>query len=267
VGRAHPTLPGLEVSAGLSRVLVVVMSNTPNVATIGADNAATTTASAAVPAGNAANITPDFWKGFAPALPGFQLGTPGAPCAGPGSDCTVAPHGPFPPGILPSAGDISSGTLTPTKSMAFRLTALVSAGVPAGTVPVAVFSTDAGIQAVACAATGPAGTPYTCSGIVAGNVLQGSTVALCFSVAAGCALGTVRGPGAAPAGIGAGVVPLLPPPPPIVLPPLPPPLMPVAPFARPAAEVPVIPEVDSLALLLAGLLGLAAWVGRRRVRP
>jgi hypothetical protein len=43
--------------------------------------------------------------------------------------------------------------------------------------------------------------------------------------------------------------------------------MPVAPFARPAAEVPVIPEVDSLALLLAGLLGLAAWVGRRRVRP
>jgi hypothetical protein len=68
------------------------------------------------------------------------------------------------------------------------------------------------------------------------------------------------------------VQPLLPPPPPVLLPPpalapLPPP--PLPPFSLEAAlapEVPVIPEADSLALLVGGLAALGALGGLRRWR-
>jgi hypothetical protein len=70
-----------------------------------------------------------------------------------------------------------------------------------------------------------------------------------------------------------GGVPLLPP---LVLPPPPPPLallpLPAGPAIPPfaagavAPEVPVIPEADTVALLLAGLLTLGALAGRRLQR-
>jgi len=65
--------------------------------------------------------------------------------------------------------------------------------------------------------------------------------------------------------------PVLPPPPPLLPPVLPPPVALLPPPGAPAglppvgAEVPVIPEADSLALLALGALGLAAgWALRRR---
>jgi hypothetical protein len=63
-------------------------------------------------------------------------------------------------------------------------------------------------------------------------------------------------------------VPLIPPPP-LVLPPPPPPfLVPVQPAAPAmiAGEVPVVPETDSLALLVGGLAALTVFVGLRRLR-
>ncbi len=199
---------------------------------------------------------------------GFLVGSAGVPCAGQiGQSCSVA-------------GTVN-GTLTRTGSMTFTLTATVPAGLVAGITPVAVFSTDAGIQAVACAApaAGAGGSAYTCTGTITGNALQASTVALCFTATTPCLLGTVSGPGAA---IIASTVPLLPPPPlqllpppppplPLPLPPLPPPpaalappVAPIAPAALPG--VPVVPEADSILLLLGGMAAVAGVAALRRRR-
>ncbi len=213
----------------------------------------------------------------AQATAGFQLGSLGLPCAaGIGQTCTVN-------GAL-------SGSLSRTGSMSFTLTAVVPAGVPAGIVPLAVFSTDQGLQTAACAApTGGVGLAYSCTGTITGNALQGSTAALCFTTTAPCLLGTVIGAGAlppVPPPPGALPPPPLPPPPPPAAPPPPPPppalslppppLLPPQPAlglaAAPAPpppvfpEVPVIPEADSMPLLAGGLavLGVLGALRRRR---
>ena len=65
------------------------------------------------------------------------------------------------------------------------------------------------------------------------------------------------------------VAPLLPPPPPIFLPPPPSPLLPAPPMAAPPAvlpDVPVIPETDSLFLLVGGLVAIGGVVGVRSLR-
>ncbi len=199
----------------------------------------------------------------AQATAGFLLGTAGVPCATQiGQSCSVA-------------GAVS-GTLTRTGSMSFTLTATVPVGLIAGITPVAVFSTDAGIQAVACAApaAGAGGTPFTCTGTLSGNVLQGSTVALCFTAATTCLLGSVSGPGA---GAGPIVVvpnppPLLPPPGPAFLPPpaplLPPPPVPsmasAPPAGLPPAGVPVVPEAESFLLVALGLGAVGLLALQRR---
>ncbi len=188
---------------------------------------------------------------------GFLVGSAGVPCAAQvGQQCQVS-------GAL-------AGTLTRTGSMSFTLTGTVPAGVVAGITPVAVFSTDAGLQAVACAAAGAAGTAYTCSSTTTGNALQGSTAALCFTATTTCLLGSVSGPGA---GTGTIVVapnppPLVPPPVPVFLPPpvplLPPPPPSSAASAPPVAGVPVVPEADSLVLLAIGLGASGLLALRRR---
>jgi hypothetical protein len=153
-------------------------------------------------------------------------------------------------------------------SMRWTLTATVPPGVAPGTVSVAVFSTTAGLQGFPCAAVVAGVVTVVCNGITAANALQGSVVTVVFAPGV-VAVGTVTGPGAGAglAGLGvAGVLPLLPPPPPILLPPPPSPLIAIPPGApRPAAgpaEVPIIPEADTAALLLAGLLvtiGARCW--------
>jgi hypothetical protein len=93
-----------------------------------------------------------------------------------------------------------------------------------------------------------------CTGTTAGNALQGSTVTVVFAAgvtATGIVTGTIA-------------LPLLPPPPPPILPP--PPLIPPppAPFAMPAAAaqapgVPVVPEADTLPLVVGALAVLGGW--------
>jgi hypothetical protein len=181
-------------------------------------------------------------------------GQPGVPCASSvGQTCSVA-------GSVQGLGSV-------TASMSWSLTATVPRGVAAGTVPVAVVPTTAGLQGFLCSAVAADAGTVACAGTTSGNALQGSVLTVVFAPGV-VAVGTVTGPGpAVPAGAaplgGAAVSLLLPPPPPILLPPPPPPLVPVAPVAGQAAaptlpQVPVIPESDTALLLLGGLTALAA---------
>jgi hypothetical protein len=159
--------------------------------------------------------------------------------------------------------------------MAWNLTATGPPGVAPGTVPVAVVSTTAGLQGFARTAVAAGAATVSCVGTTGANALQGSLVTVVFAPGVAAA-GTVSGPGAAAAGGAAravvavvAVVPLLPPLPPLALPPPPLPLVPVPlpgglPGAASQAEVPVIPEPEPAALLLAGLAGMAALARWRR---
>ncbi len=192
-------------------------------------------------------------------------------CATVGAVChaTLAPGGPnglFASGPLapgPCAPPAASNCLQTTSTGSFTVQGTL-AGLPSGaqaalSLPV-VNAQGAllGARAVLCPPAGPTGS-MACSGAVAepGVFPQlGGLVGLRLLAAVALA---------AP-------VPLLPPPvaplpPPVVLPPLPAPLVPPPPPpAAPAPafpKVPVIPEAESLALLLGGLLG---FLGLRRLR-
>jgi hypothetical protein len=155
-----------------------------------------------------------------------------------------------------------SGTGVVNGSMAWSLTAVVPAGVVAGSGPVAVISTTQGLQGFVCATVPVGAASVACNGNTPANVLLGSTVTVVFP-----------GGGAA-TGVVTGAAPLAAPPPPILLPPVPPPFLapvpplvgagPLAPSSAP--EVPVIPEADPLLLVLGGLLALGA-VARHRGSP
>jgi hypothetical protein len=192
-------------------------------------------------------------------------GQTGTSCAsGAGGACTVA-------GQVSGQGIVAA-------SMRWTLTATVPAGVAAGTLPFAVFSTTVGQEGFACAPVGAGVTTVSCTGVTAGNALQGSTVTVVFGPGVS-AVGNVT---SAIGGTAGAVPPLLPPLPPAPVPPAPPlpaappallPPPPVVPgLARAPVgaypEVPVIPEADSLPLLGGGLAGLAAlaWLRRRRAR-
>jgi hypothetical protein len=182
-------------------------------------------------------------------------GQQGSPCASQiGQICQVA-------GTVRGSGTVSS-------SMTWSLTAAVPAGVAPGTVPVAVFSTTAGLQGFPCAPVAVGGGTVACIGTTAANALQGSVVTVVFAPGV-VATGTVTGPGIGPGALGpVGGLPLLPPPPPILLPPPPSPLVPIRPrvaasTANDTAGVPVVPEADTAVLILLGLLGLLVASGRR----
>ena len=178
-------------------------------------------------ANTANNLTPAQAQTQAQGTAGFLTGTGGAPCVVVvGQSCTVA-------GAL-------SGSLLRTGSTRFTLTGAVPAGLIARLTPVAVFSTDGGIQAVACAAptAGTGGTTLTCTGTIAGNALQGSTVALCFTAATPCLLGTVSGQALAA-------------PPPLLLP---------LPFLPPPSATPA--ASTALAAAAAAAAGRPAGAGR-----
>jgi hypothetical protein len=173
-----------------------------------------------------------------------------------------------------------TGTVTGTftnsgTGQTFSLTTAVPAGTGAGTVPVAVISTTNGVVAVPCTAIAIGTTIATCTGTITGQALQGSTVAICFPnatvTAYTCNLGTVLGPGPV---ILNNQLPLLPPPPLQFIPPPPPPLLPPPPPApmggmmapSPMASVPVIPEADSIFLVVGGLVAVGAIAGLRSLR-
>ena len=145
-----------------------------------------------------------------------------------------------------------------TGSVTWNLTATVPAGVAAGTVPVAVFSTTVGLEGFPCAAVAAGATTVACAVTTVGNVLLGSNVTVVFAPGT-TSVGTVQGPGAIALQALASAPPPLPPPPPFIGPPLPPP--PPAPVGlgvqtpssllmQPAYPgVPVVPEADSVLLL------------------
>ncbi|HEY7062683.1 MAG TPA: hypothetical protein VII06_14480 [Chloroflexota bacterium] len=229
-------------------------------------------------AGGVASGSPTLQQAMSQTPPSGQ---PGTACAiGPTGACAVA-------GAVSGQGVVSG-------SMRWTLTATVPAGVAAGTLPFAVFSTTTGQEGFACAPVTVGAATVSCTGVTAGNALQGSVVTVVFGAGL-TATGTVAPTGGA---LGAaGALPLLPPAPPAPFPaaplpppglPLPPPpvappaLMPPPPFATGAApamptgaaaaptaryaEVPVVPEADSLLLVAVGLAGLTAlgWLRRRR---
>ncbi|HLH21682.1 MAG TPA: DUF11 domain-containing protein [Chloroflexota bacterium] len=198
------------------------------------------------------------------------------------------------PGTACTASGQTSGSGVVAASMRWTLTATVPAGVAAGTLPFAVFSTTVGQEGFACAPVVAGGTTVSCTGVTAGNALQGSTVTVVFGpglTAVGNITAAVPGqvgapstvppllPPVPPAPVGpaplpAAALPLAPPPlaPPALLPP--PPARPVgaAPGMAPGAapvypDVPVIPEADTLVLLAVGLAGLTARAALRRRPP
>jgi hypothetical protein len=179
-----------------------------------------------------------------------------------------------------------TGTATITGSASWTLTvAAAPAGALANVVPVAFVLTTTNAVAPGegpfpCAVLPAVGGATTCNFVSTGNPLIGNTVAVCFATAAApvCVFGTV-----AP-GIGNNInnnpiilpnLPILPPPPLEFIPPPPPPLLPPPPpaplgaMAAPRAafpDVPVIPEADSLFLVVGGLVALGGLAGYRSLR-
>jgi hypothetical protein len=183
----------------------------------------------------------------------------------------------------PVSGAVT-GSSTITSSATWNLqVAAAPAGALAGVAPVAFVLTTTnpvapGEGPFPCAVLPAVGGATTCNFVSVGNPLVGLTVAVCFATAAApvCVFGTV-----APAAGGAGAplilpnLPILPPPPLEFIPPPPPPLLPPPPpaptgaMAAPRAafpEVPVIPEADSLFLVIGGLVALGGLVGYRSLR-
>jgi hypothetical protein len=196
-----------------------------------------------------------------------------------------------------------TGSATITGSASWNLSvAAAPAGALVGGIPQAFALTTVNAVGVGegpfpCTALAVAAGTTTCTFNTVGNPLIGTTVAVCFPPAAAgalplCVVGSVTGPGAVlpivppiappivppaaliPAFQGA-APPLLPPPPLQFIPPPPPPLLPPPPPAPMGAmaaprgafpDVPVIPEADSLLLLVGGLLGLGGLAGYRTWR-
>jgi len=178
-----------------------------------------------------------------------------------------------------------TGTWTITGSATWNLTvAAAPAGALVGVAPVAFVLTTTNAVAPGegpfpCVVLAAVGGATTCNFVSAGNPLIGLTVAVCFATAAApvCVFGTV-GPAVGGAGAGQFILPnlpILPPPPLEFIPPPPPPLLPPPPPAPTGAmvapraafpDVPVIPEADSLFLVVGGLVALGGLVGYRSLR-
>lgn len=192
------------------------------------------------------------------------------PC---GTPCTGANNG------LNVTGT-QTGSFTWTVSATLPPAPAAGLGGPVFVTPTTAFPAG---EAVFCTG-GPAagrvpGTVFTCTARTTGNPFLGAPAFLVFP-AVGAAVGPVVGPAiltgpgvpaaAAVAPAAAVGLPLLPPFPPLLPPP--PPLLPPPPSVMGAGqmrmpEVPVIPEADSLPLLLGGLAALGAlagWRARRR---
>jgi hypothetical protein len=211
-------------------------------------------------------------------------GVPGGTCATRVGDVCIINDDPATAGTL-------TGTWIKTASGTFNLTATSPVAPVAGSVPAIFIPTTAGVEAffAACTAS-PAAAPFTvtCTGTTVGDLLQGAVVTVRFANAAGGVsdvTGIALGPGFAglvppplppppglPAAIPQVAIPAVPRPPVQFIPSAPGPLLPpvgrLAPLQAPAQypEIPVIPESDTVVLLLGGLAALGAVAVARRRR-
>jgi hypothetical protein len=183
-----------------------------------------------------------------------------APC-GPSGSALLAPAGPAPIGLGPVTGQVNvliTGTST-------AVNAIINGLLP-GQRPTLSLQTTAGAQQLVGTppVPTPPGGPTLLNGTVAGIAVPGSLVTVSVTGPAGAPVLVAQGPlvcaGGAPP-----PAPLAPPPPlalDFVPPPPPPP--PPPPLAREFPAIPIIPEADTLALVLGGLLvGGGVLVGRR----
>jgi hypothetical protein len=175
-----------------------------------------------------------------------------------------------------------TGSASITSSAIWNLSvAAAPAGALAGVAPVsfALTTTNAvapGEGPFPCAVLAAVGGATTCAFTTVGNPLTGLTVAVCYATAAApvCVFGTVAAAAGAVNPIILPNLPILPPPPLEFIPPPPPPLLPPPPPAPMGAmatraafpDVPVIPEADSLFLVVGGLVVLGGLVGYRSLR-
>lgn len=181
-----------------------------------------------------------------------------APC-GPSGSALLAPAGPAPVGIGPVTGNVNvliTGTST-------AVNAIINGLLP-GQRPTLSLQTTAGAQQLVGTppVPTPPGGPTLISGTVAGVAIPGSLVTVSVPGPAGAPVIVAQGPLVC---AGGGPPPVLPPapPPPLALDFVPPP-PPPPPLAREFPAVPIIPEADTLALVLGGLLvGGGVLVGRR----
>jgi hypothetical protein len=201
--------------------------------------------------------------------------------------CTISPQG--------VAGNPQGAAVKLATGMTFNVTATAPPNAVAST-PTIFITTTRGVEDnFACTPVSGPGQVTTCTGTTLGDILQGGTVSVRFAApgAAGPPAGTVTLTGIAlGSGLaGAIVEPPAPPPPPGLppavaqvaipavprppvqfIPSAPAPLLPPvgtlpslrgqAPLQYP--EVPVIPEADTLALVVGGLAALAAVAAFRR---
>jgi acid phosphatase len=213
-------------------------------------------------------------------------GTPGVPAASAVGQ-TITYSG-SPPNSV-------SGTWTRTGSGTFAFTATnASAAIVPGSVPTLFLPTTVGNesgvplpgQATVCTPVGASAVFTTiCRGTTVGNALLGAQVTVVFATAGGGTALSVGQPVAVPGPQNPTAAqpppraqvfppPLLPPPLLVPLPPLaptflaPPPAAVGGPLAaaEPPPSVPVIPEADTLLLLVAGLGAGGVWLARRRGR-
>jgi len=180
-----------------------------------------------------------------------------------------------------------NGTATITGSATWALTTTTPAGATVGVAavnPVAFALTTVNTVAPGegpfpCTAVAAVGAVTNCNFVTAGNPLIGLTVAVCFATPGVGVAGVTCNLGTVAAALGQNAVilpnlPILPPPPLEFIPPPPPPLLPPPPpaplgavaAARPMVDVPIIPEADSLFLVIGGLVALGGLAGYRSLR-
>ncbi len=304
--RATPSQPVLVAMLALALLVGLVLpASAAPTTVIGPGDSVTTASSVTAPDSVASVDGPGHHFGFTQASVVAQVTTSQAQqvLAGLGYTGTATNPCVVTIGQVCQVTGAITGSATITGSASWNITVTAPpAGALVGGIPQAFALTTGNAVGVGegpfpCSAF-VAGTATTCAFVTAGNPLLGTTVAVCYPPAAVgglplCVVGTVTGTGVVPPIVPPIVPPvvpppvfppaapginppLLPPPPQQFIPPPPPPLLPPPPPAPTGAQVvpsaaaypavPVIPEADSLLLVVGGLVALGGLVGYRRLR-
>jgi hypothetical protein len=171
-------------------------------------------------------------------------------------------------------GNVAGTPFIPSTFGTGQVNAIVNGLLP-GQVPVLSIQTSAGTQTITgiAAGTGPGIGTAIINGTISGQVSQGALITLSANNPVGGASTTLASGTVTCNNLPPPLPPILPPPPLEFIPPPPPPLLPPpppAPLDPPMASmmpgVQVIPEADSLFLLVGGLAALGGLVAHRTVR-